>query len=177
MGAWMTSQTGIGKTPAEAYRNAVAAAEAEYGHQEGYSGAINSGGHGFIVVDLPARMTFAKLQALLEDADESDLSYWRDEVRYAQQAVAAKTRGAKGRLAKAQRDLRAAEKRAAKIAAAITKAGFSSYDFGRIAETYHDKWAGYVAVELRGAEKTRYLGGRKLRRGERLYVFFGYAPS
>lgn len=61
MGAWFTEQTAAGKTPAEAYQRAVADASAEYGHQEGYSGALNSKHGGFVLVELPPRFTYRKL--------------------------------------------------------------------------------------------------------------------
>ncbi len=178
MGANYIETTAVGKTLSEALTSAVREARDYYGHQDGYSGAINSGEQHASLVELPPRMTFSKLQGLLEESmEDTDLSYYRDNIRYAQQDVAAKRRGAKGRLAKAQRELAQATKRAERLAAKIEKAGFSSYDFDRIAEAYNDKWGGYLAVELRGAEKARYLGSRKLRRGERLFLFFGYAPS
>src|SRR5215217_8650165 len=71
MGANFTEQTGTGRTAAEAFAKAVSDAEAEYGHQEGYSGAINSGGYGFVLVALPPRFTYRKFQALLENYYET----------------------------------------------------------------------------------------------------------
>lgn len=175
MGAWMTQQIATGKTVADAHRSAVDSASAEYGHQEGYSGAINSGG-GYAPVELPARVTFAKFLGLLEEA--ADLEDAGDDyfVRYYRGMVAKKQRGAKGSLAKAERDLAKAKKASARFYARVEAAGFSRYQFDGLAATFNDKWGDYLAVELRGAERARCLNGRKLRRGERVWVFFGYAP-
>jgi hypothetical protein len=176
MGATYTEQAATGKTLREALTSAVREAEAYYGHQEGYSGAINSGSQTASLVDLPARMTFRKFQALLEDAEMFRYDDSADEVRWARQDVAAKKRGAKGRLAKALRSQAKAQKERERFYAKVEKAGFDRYDFDRLVEAYTDKWGGYLAVELRGAEKTQRLNGRRLKRGERLFVFFGYAP-
>lgn len=176
MGATYTEQAAVGKTLREALTSAVREAEAYYGHQEGYSGAINSGSQTASLVTLPPRMTFAKFQGILEDAEATDISYYEDEVRWARQSVAAKHKGAKGRLAKAERELAKARKQHERFIAKVEKAGLDSYDLDRYLEVYNDKWGGYLAVELRGKEKTQRLGGRRLKRGERLFVFFGYAP-
>ena len=174
MGAWMTEQTEIGKTAAEAYRSAVASAQAEYGHQYGYSGAINSKAHGFRLVTLPARMTYAKFQTLLEDYDMvASVEYLADDVRFARQDVNEKRTGAKGRLAKAERALAKGRRDAQRFADKVERAGFSYSEFQSLASTYHDKWEAPLAVELRGAEAARY----QKRRGQKAFRFFGYAPS
>lgn len=178
MGANYIETTAVGKTLSEALRSAVREASDYYGHQDGYSGAINSGEQSATLVELPPRMTFSKLQELLEESmDDTDLSHYREMIRLYERMVAERKRGAKGHLARAKRELAQAKKRAERLAAKIEKSGLDSYTFDGIAEQYRDKWGGYLAVELRGAEKKRYLGSRKLRRGERIYLFFGYAPS
>ena len=172
MGAWMTEQTEIGKSAAEAYRSAVASAQAEYGHQDGYSGAINSKADGFRLVTLPARMTYAKFQALLEDSDMLSTEYLADDVRFARQDVAEKRTGAKARLAKAERALVKGRREAQRFADKVERAGFDYSEFQSLASTYHDKWEAPLAVELRGAEAARY----QKRRGQKAFRFFGYAP-
>lgn len=173
MGAWLTTQTAAGKTISEAYGRALADAQAEYGHQQGYSGAINSK-DGYIEIALPPRMTFAKLQALLEDAEEAI-----QDVESAKYAIEGNrpggfyhgSRGWKGRLNKAQTALRKAER---KMAAVEKRAGALAPRLSGIVEAYQDKWGPALAVEIKGAEAKRYAHLK--RRGEKVYKFFGYAP-
>lgn len=173
MGAWLTTQTAAGKSAAEAHSRAVADATAEHGHQEGYSGAINSK-HGFIEIALPPRMTFAKLEALLSDAEEisQNIQYWRDEIeRYRPGGWLHGKRGWKGNLKKAEAQLRKTEAQMARIE---KRAGALAPRLGGIVEAYQDKWGPALAVELKGAEAKRYANLK--RRGEKVYKFFGYAP-
>lgn len=173
MGAWFTTQTAAGKTAAEAHARAHAAAEAEHGHEQGYSGAINSK-HGFIEIALPPRMTFAKLEALLSDAEEAI-----QDVESAKYAIEGNrpggfyhgSRGWKGRLNKAQTALRKAER---KMAAVEKRAGALAPKLAGLVEANQDKWGPALAVELKGAEAKRYASLK--RRGEKVYKFFGYAP-
>jgi hypothetical protein len=179
MGAWLAEQVAAGKSPAEAYRRAVADAEAEYGHQEGYSGAINSKGYSFVPVELPSRFTYRKFQALLEDFVDVE-----QEIESAKDDVSAfspggfrnqtgKVRGSKGALAKAKRELAKAQARRERLLRNV------SPELARrvpsLATTYFEKWGDPLCVELRGVEAKTYRVDRK--RGERLYIFFGYAPS
>lgn len=70
MGAWSTQQIGLGRDVESAYRQAYSEAEAEYGHQQGYSGAINSkDGHTAPIV-LPARWKLNDFVAALSDASD-----------------------------------------------------------------------------------------------------------
>lgn len=181
MGAELAERYSFGKSAAEAYRRAVANAQDEVGHQEGYSGDINSGGHGFTLVTLPPRFTYQKFQALLEDYEDSG---WR--IADAQREVqthrpggfrneSGKVRGSKGNLRKAEAELKKATARRERllrnVPAEIVR------DLDGLAAAYSDKWGDYLAVEIRGAEAKRHYGYDRRRRGERLYVFFGYAPS
>ncbi len=116
MGAWATQQIAAGKTMRDAYNSAVAEATAEYGHQQGYSGAINSMEHGFVPVALPPRFTFDKLVRLLEDYSDAQQSV--GSARYYVEAwspggfhAGALPRGSKGKLRKAKAELARAEKR------------------------------------------------------------------
>lgn len=182
MGAWLAEQIATGKTPAEAYRRAVGDAEAEYGHQEGYSGALNSKDSGFVFVELPARLTYAKFQSLLEDAnDEVSTSYLResitdDERTLAQNLCKRSVRPAiRKRIAENRRYVKQAERSAAKREETLRRFGFDASRFARLAETYYEKWDAPLCVELKGAEAKRYAASK--RRGEKVYIFFGYAPS
>jgi hypothetical protein len=175
MGSWLAERRSSGRNAAEAWRRAVEAAQAENGHQDGYSGDINSGGHGFTLVALPPRYTYAKLQSLLEDLSDGGsvewaaerVANWRPGGFYNQSG---KVRGWKGQLRKAEAELKRERARHERL---LRKAP-AGLDVEALAEAYGDKWGDYLAVELRGAEAKRYGGTR--RRGEKTYVFFGYAP-
>ena len=177
MGAAFTEQIGTGKTAAEAFAKAVSDAAAEYGHQEGYSGAINSGGYGFSLITMPPRFTYTKLQRLIEDYDDAKngVYYARESVKnFSPGGFHHGRRGWKGNLRKAQTELRKAERTMAKIEKQIPAA--LAYKFDGLVEAYQDKWGDYLAVELRGSEAKRYGSYATKRRGEKLFVFFGYAP-
>ncbi len=176
MGAWATTQVAAGKSMRDAYNSAVAEAAAEYGHQEGYSGAINSKEHGFVPVVLPPRFTFDKLLRLLEDYGDAQQGV--GSARYYVEAWSTGgfhgARGAKGKLKKAKADLARAEKRLDRVKRSVPAALAPKMD--SLAETYHDKWGPPLAVELRPTEAKRYRAGRDKRRGEKVYGFCGYAP-
>lgn len=176
MGADYTEQVGIGRTAGEAWNNAVREATDYYGHQEGYSGAINSGGYGFVLVALPPRFTYEKLSRLLSEYDDA-----ASEVEYAKLRVADYRpggfyhgkRGWKGNLRKAESALKKAQARFARVDAKVPPA---LYNIDSLSETMNDKWGDYLAVELRGAEAKRYAYNHPKRRGEKVFIFFGYAP-
>lgn len=177
MGAWLAERTATGKSADEAFRLAVQAAQDEVGHQEGYSGDINSGGYGFIEYSLPARFTYAKLQALLEEYEfDGNIDYLRDNVRAWRPGgfwnPTGKKRGWKGNLRKAERELAKVIRDRERLIARAEKAGISEDDLETLSRIYADKWGEYICVELRGAEAKGY--SRK--RGEKVYRFFGYAP-
>lgn len=174
MGAWLTTQIGTGKTASEAYGRAVADAEAEYGHQQGYSGAINSKHDGFVLVALPARMTFDKFQSLLEDYQQALETVEYTDLRYYQLPNGKAKRGYAKQLRDAKRDLAKAQKTLAKIDSDPRLRGLN---FRALGETYRDKWGACLAVELKGVEAKRYGAYAMKRRGEKLFIFFGYAPS
>jgi hypothetical protein len=176
MGSWLAEQTATGKTAAEAYRRAISDAEAEYGHQEGYSGAINSKGSGFNLVALPPRFTYRKLQALLEEYEDvtAEVEEAADDVRaYRPGGIWSSIRGAKGRLRKAESRLRKAKARRERFDAKVPAA---LWNIEGLARTYGDKWEAPLAVELKGAEAKASYAYRDRRRGEKVFVFFGYAP-
>lgn len=175
MGAWATKQVAAGKTMREAFDRAVADAEAEYGHQEGYSGALNSKGGGFIPVALPPRMTVTKLLNLLEEYHEA-----KADVENARYAVAMNSpggayfgrRGAKGNLRKAEVQLRRANAHFDRVYRSVPEPLRGR--FAGLLEAYHDKWGDALGFELRPTEASRYRVPR--RRGEKLFAFAGYAP-
>lgn len=170
MGADFTEQRAEGKTAAEAYARALADAAGYYGTRDGYSGAINSKDRGFITVELPPRMTYAKLQALLEDYDMASGAVWeyRERVKsYRPGGFFHGKRGWKGNLKKAEVKLRKAQRELAKVEKRVPP---SMYDFASLVEAYHDKWGQPLAVQLSTRE------AKPTKRGRRVWVFFGYAP-
>jgi hypothetical protein len=62
-----------GKDAQEAYRNAIQAAEREYGHREGYSGQINSARGGFIMIQPPPGVKPIKYAEWVMDGDREQL--------------------------------------------------------------------------------------------------------
>ena len=67
MGASEFGVYGTGKTAAEAFRNAVEEADAEFGHRQGYSGTINSK-RSFKEVSVPSGKDLSTfLQELADD--------------------------------------------------------------------------------------------------------------
>ncbi len=181
MGASFTERTATGKSAGEAFGKALRDAQDYSGHQDGYSGDINSGDSSFVLVTLPPRFTYSKLQNLLEESESFgyDIESARERIRSWSPGgfynSTGKKRGWKGQLAKARRDLAKAQRDEARFQAKVPAALRGSFE--GYSDQYHDKWGGYLAVELRGAEARQYGANQRLRRGERLYIFFGYAPS
>ena len=172
MGAELAEQRAEAKTAGAAYDLAVREAEAYYGHQEGYSGAINSKDRGFVLVALPSRFTYRKLQALLEDFDvaKQNLADAADHVlAYRPGGIWSGMRGAKGNLRKAEVSYRKAKREFAQVEKRVPAS--LAVNFENIVDTYHDKWGPPLAVQLTPAE------AKPTKRGHRFYIFFGYAPS
>lgn len=172
MGADFTEQRAEGRNAREAYAVAVADAQYQYGHQEGYSGAINSKESGFVLVALPPRMTYAKLSSLLDEYDmvkydvrdaADDVKSWRPGGFFNPTGT---KRGWKGNLRKAEMRLKKARAAAQRLETKVP----STLNIDSLSETYHDKWGQPLCVELSTRE------AKPSKRGRRVYVFFGYAP-
>lgn len=181
MGAWMTERTATGKTASQAFGRAVREAREYSGDQDGYSGDLNSGGTGFIMVELPKGCSYEKFQGLLEEAEYAGT--W--EIESARESIrewspggffnkSGKVRGWKGNLAKAKRDLAKAKKAHERFVRKVESAGFYYGDFEGLQRAYSDKWGDYLCVELSAhlAKKRGIARGR----GERAFIFFGYSP-
>lgn len=82
MGACDYQTTASGRTLREAYENARAAARAENGHQEGYSGDIQTS-CGVREFEVPARCSAHKLLAYAEAAQQAD--WYQEQIREADQ--------------------------------------------------------------------------------------------
>lgn len=177
MGAWMTEQVASGKTASEAYRRARSDAQAEYGHQEGYSGAINSKDGGFVMVDLPGRCDYRKFVDLLHDFEETS---YIDTFRLSHllELERGGKKGLKGQIAKERKAVERQKKERAKVVAKIEAAGFDLYTFERLAETFNDKWGSPLCVEFSAHLAKKFYPNTyaNKRRGEKIFVFFGYAP-
>jgi hypothetical protein len=75
MGACTFRRVGYGKTAQEAFCSAVQDANMEVGHQDGYSGDINSK-HGFIVLDIPEGVNLRDFIYDMEDDHDEIRSKW-----------------------------------------------------------------------------------------------------
>ena len=186
MGAWMAERVVTGKTANEAWNKARRDASEENGHQDGYSGDVNSGGYGFVKVDLPKGCSYKKFHELLED----DMYNGEYEVERAMEDIKSWTpggffnrkgnvRGWKGNLAKANKALAKARKDRANHVRKVEAAGFYISDFESLARIYNDKWSDYLCIELSAhlAKKSYPRAYETKRRGEKIFIFFGYAPS
>lgn len=69
MGATNIVVASFGKSVSEAYNKAVQEANDQYGHQDGYSGAINSS-RGYTLVTLPSGITVKDWINYIEEFDE-----------------------------------------------------------------------------------------------------------
>lgn len=182
MGAADFSQIAVGADAREAFGKAKRDAQHEYGHG-GYSGSLAEK-YGFSLISLPPRQTLDKLLGLLNEAEgfryDEDL---RDDVRNWQPGGffnrSGKTRGWKGNLAKAQRELAKHLAAKARFEAKVQKAGYDLDRFYGLAETYNDKWAEALCVELTGeaARRAKERHGVQRRRGIRAFCFFGIASE
>jgi hypothetical protein len=179
MGAYLATQRAEGKDPREAYVTAVANASAEYGHQDGYSGAINSKAQGFCLVTLPPRMSYATFMELLDELENTDgwREYkesvaWREEVIAAHKHKQWPERAAvRHALQKDQQYLRLAITKRKKFIARVERSGMSLDTLKSYAQVFNDKWDVPLCIELRTSE------AKPTKRGSRVYLFTGYAPS
>lgn len=180
MGAWFSEEVAAGRTPNEAYNRALASAEAEYGHQEGYSGAINSKATGFTLVDLPPRFSTRKLISLLSDYEDVEalVADAKDKVRAnSPGGYDFARRGVKGRLAKAQSDLRRAQAKYDRLLKGVPPTLAARVE--GLSQQMTEKWEVPLAVEVKPSEAKKMYPRtyESKRRGEKIYLFFGYAPS
>jgi hypothetical protein len=175
MGAWMTEQVASGKNANDAYRNAIANATAEHGHQDGYSGAINSKGNGFLMVDLPKGVTYSKFIEVLEDSnDHYEIDTFH--LNHLLQLERGGKKGLKGAIAKERRIVEKQRIAKAKFDAKVEKMGF--YDFDGMAMAFNDKWGSPLCIEISNhiAKQNYSWAYNNKKRGEKIFVFFGYAP-
>ena len=128
MGASGFQQRVKAKTVREAFDRAVSAADAEYGHRQGYSGAVNAK-HSVVEVTLPSGMrdaTKLKLPRALADYDYAD-----QELEYAETP---------------------AEKLKWRQARDKARTAFPTLDVQRLAQIYSDKWGPALALRLASGE-------------------------
>lgn len=160
MGAQLTEQRAEGRNVAEAYRIALEEATSYYGTQDGYSGAINSKDRSYIVVTLPPRMTYRKLSDVLYEYEDA-----RDDIEDATYSLRNYS-PTKAQAAKLRTRIKRATAKRDRL-----DAKYPSLRLDSLLDRYNDKWGPPLAVELRPSE------AKPSRRGRRVYVFFGYAPS
>lgn len=184
MGACDFTTVGVGKTPQEAFNKAHEAAQWEYGHG-GYSGTIAEKG-GFVLFTLPPRLSFDKLERWVAEYsfNGGDGDWLKQDLKWAKEhAASAKPgtkRAAQARVRECEKRIKEQEKQAAKFKREV---GPHLELVQRMANVYDDKWGPACCVEITSpAKKKEYTkwmlssnGG--LKRGQRVFIFFGMASS
>lgn len=183
MGADNFETRATGRTAREAFRSAREEAGYESGHG-GYSGTIYEK-HEYVLFTLPPRLTVKRLLHLVSEVEyEGVADNWnlQQAKRYAATAPKGQVRKAKAALRQAERDHAKSVKRAERFWKALSPEVADLVR--RVAEVANgDKWGPAAAVELRGKELAEYKAARKtygyspVKRGEKVFVFFGYASS
>jgi hypothetical protein len=166
MGATTFSSVALGKTPTEAFHNAVETARWEHGNL-GYTGSVCEK-PGFVLFQIPkgTRCSAYKFIGLVGDAEEmSESEYLKDSLQYARSAT--EKRKLEAQIRKEERKSAAWWKKLNPALAAEVK---------RAAPVYHDKWEACVAVEVTGTEaaKIKVRNGRKGTH-DKVFLFAGYA--
>ena len=154
MGACEFEELSHGKTADEAFSRAVDQAQYEYGHG-GYTGTIAEKGE-FTVFDLPPRVMAGKVIAALRMAtlhvqftrDPDCIQHWdRTTVN------------------RAKRDW---DWLVSKFGPQVTR---------EMVRLYDDKWGPAVGFQVTGKIADRYRLYHSMKRGERVFVFCGWASS
>ena len=156
MGATDFSQDASGKSAKEAFSRAVEQAQYEHGHG-GYSGTIaEKGGDGFVMLPaLPPRWTAQKVEDLIGTAQYGE-SY------KASNGTWKIRRGSQAKAAEALEDYLAR--------------GMSRLSVRQLLALCDDKWGPALCVEVAARERADYIRWQgKLRRGDRVFRFFGTA--
>lgn len=179
MGAYLTTQRAEGKDPREAYATALADASAEYGHQQGYSGAINSKAQGFCLVNyLSPRMSSATFMELLELESTDERQELEESIKWREDVIAKHAHkqwperaAVRHALQRDQQHLRLAIIARKKFIVKVKRSGMDLDTFKSYARVFNDKWDVPLCIELRTSE------AKPTKRGCRVYLFTGYAPS
>lgn len=200
MGADEFSAVAAGRDAAEAFRAAVDNARFMHGHG-GYSGTIAEK-HDFVHVAIPARVTYARFRALIDEAVELDYQNpaeaRRDLRWHREHGVGARKTWGGTTLAAATREVERAERKHARAVAAFER---KCANVPGLAEAVRraasietgDKWGPALCLgPITGKAATAMLpsasggvraehkdGGWRYRlvRGRRLFVFSGMASS
>jgi len=130
MGATGYSTVAAGKTITDAYRRACDEANAYSGHQEGYSGDIQTS-NGFTEFVLPKGLTIAKLYKLAQAIEDHQykLNRWEDDQRWGTAAQ---------------------KKRKRPTEPAMLANSPHKYFAQRYYDAVDDKWGAAAAIELTG---------------------------
>lgn len=177
MGADFFETTATGRNSREAFRQAREDAGYESGHG-GYSGTIYEK-HDYVLFTLPPRLTAKRLVSLVCEVEyEGVADNWNltQAKRYAATAPKGQVRKAKAALRQAERDHAKSVKRAERFWKALSpEVAELVREAARVAND--DKWGPAAAVELRGSEAAAVRKYRNVKRGEKVFLFFGYASS
>jgi hypothetical protein len=166
MGADTFSSVALGKTPQEAFHNAVETARWEHGNL-GYTGSVCEK-PGFVLFRIPkgVRCTAYRFMELVDGAEEmSESGYLKRRVQYARSAT--EKRKLEAQIRKEERRSAAWWKKLNPSLAEVVK---------RAAPVYRDKWEECVAVEVTGAEAAK-IKERHGRKGthDKVFLFAGWA--
>ena len=174
MGACDFYTEATGKTATEAYRNACQEAAARNGHQDGYSGDIQTS-CGFQHFELPKGVNAAQAlrwAELMQDAARAE-SQARDDDQQADWDGCQPSRrdDLRKRAAKSRQEAARTEKRVPAAHRALAR---------RIHETGDEKRGRAVCIEITGKAKSEWrkrhtYGNQAPKRGLRLFVFCGTA--
>jgi len=163
MGATTFSTYGLGRTPEEAFRQAVERAQWEYGHG-GYTGTIAEKSH-YVLFIMPPRLTVDRFFKLIHEVEDFDSLEWlRSDLQYARN---------KTDLRKREADLRKEERRQA---AFWRKHATIAPFLKQVDAVYCDKWGPAVALKINGskAAEVKKRNGRSGTR-DQVFLFCGWA--
>lgn len=137
-----------GKTASQAFDRVADEARYEYGH-EGYTGTIAEKS-GFVVFDLPSRVMASKVLAALQWAGDADMEPVGSDAAIVKRA---------------RRDR----------AWLVSK--FGEVTTAEMIRRYNDKWGPAVGFQVTGKQAERYRLYNTMKRGERVWLFCGWASS
>jgi hypothetical protein len=175
MGAVTFSDQAYGKTAEQAFALARERAQWEYGHG-GYTGTIAEKG-GFVLAVLPPRVSASKLLDWISSeyafgGDDDDSHFLVRQIAHAKTNARPKKE-----IAMLERELR--EQRAASARFWRKVPVQHQALVKRLALSYSDKWGPCVAIECKPSDEKKYAAGSwglsPKRRGEKLYLFCGWA--
>ena len=181
MGATDFTTIAVGKTAQKAFQEAQEAARYNHGHA-GYTGTIAEKS-GYYLFELPPRLDPNKVLRWVPEWDyigETDDRYLKEELErlksYALTAKPGTKRAAQARVREYEKLIKENAKERAKL---VREIGPNLSLVKDMAGIWGDKWGSAVGFEITSpTQKKKFLAdwyARQVRRGEKVYVFFGMA--